>query len=131
MEQSILNTTKKILGIEADYTAYDLDIITHINTALADITDLGIGPTNGFQIEDATAVWSDFIGDNMRYNPVKSFVWLKVRTLFDPPEGRYAIQATDGQLAQMLWRLSVNRENVEWVDPDPDIPEDTILSGGD
>lgn len=131
MEESILNSVKKILGIEPDYTVFDVDIITHINTALSDLVDVGVGPAEGFMIEDNTAVWADFIGTNMHYNPVKSFVYLKVKTFFDPPEGRYAIQATDGQLAQMLWRLSVNRENADWVDPDPSFEEDVILSGGD
>lgn len=131
MEESILNTVKSILGLDPDFTVFDTSVITHINTALADLADIGIGPSEGFMIEDDTAVWADFIGDNLRYNPVKSFVYLKVRTLFDPPEGRYAIAATDGQLAQMLWRLSVNRENSEWTNPVDDVEEDTILSGGD
>jgi hypothetical protein len=127
---SILLSTKKTLGIAPDYTAFDPDIIMHINTALSDLTDIGIGPSQGFVIADETALWADFLGDTIRYEAAKTWTWLKVRTLFDPPEGRYAIQATDGQLAQMLWRLNVNRENQEWVDPDPDIQEDTILSGG-
>jgi hypothetical protein len=130
MEESILKSVKKILGLEADYTVFDVDIITHINTALSDLVDVGVGPEGGFMIEDDTAVWADFIGSNLHFNPVKSFVYLKVKTFFDPPEGRYAIQATDGQLAQMLWRLNVNRENADWVDPNPDIAEDVILSGG-
>lgn len=124
---SILYSTKKTLGLNWDYTAFDPDVIIHINTALSDLVDIGVGPSEGFMIEDETALWEDFLGDNLHFQPAKTFVWLKVRTLFDPPEGRYAIAATDGQLTQMLWRLNVNRENAEWVDPRPPT---TALYGG-
>jgi len=131
LDNSILDSTKDTLGLAADYTPFDAALITHINSAFSDLTDIGIGPSEGFIIEDNTAVWSDFIGDNLRYvGGVTNFIWLKTRTYFDPPEGRYAIQATDGQLSQMLWRLSVIRENVEWVPANPVIEEDTILFGG-
>lgn len=116
---SILYSTKKVLGLNWDYTAFDTDVIIHINTALSDLVDIGVGPAEGFAISDESATWDDFLGDNLHYEPAKTFVWLKTKTFFDPPEGRYAIAATDGQLAQMLWRLGVNRENAEWINPNP------------
>lgn len=123
MEQSILISTKKILGIAEDYTIFDLDIITHINTAFSTLTQLGVGPAEGFMIEDDTKVWTDFIADDLQYNSVKTYVFLRVRQLFDPPSTSYLITAVDNQIKELEWRLNVHREDTEWVDPDP-YPED-------
>jgi hypothetical protein len=121
MEQSILTSTKKILGISEDYTVFDLDIITHINTAFSTLTQLGVGPTAGFMIDDASAVWGDFIGiSDLQNNSVKSYVFLRVRQLFDPPSTSYLIAAVDKQIQELEWRLNVHREETEWIDPDPD-----------
>jgi hypothetical protein len=127
MEMSILNSTKKILGIAEDYTVFDLDIITHINSAFSTLTQLGVGPAEGFMIEDATAVWSDFIGDDIQYNSVKSYVFLRVRLLFDPPATSYLIAAYEKQIQELEWRLSVLREGTEWTGEL--IPN--VLDGGD
>jgi hypothetical protein len=126
MEQSILTSTKKILGIAEDYTVFDLDVITHINTAFSTLTQLGVGPANGFMIEDETAVWTDFIAEDFQYNSVKSYVFLRVRQLFDPPSTSYLIAAVDSQIKELEWRLNVHREETGWVDPDPNpiYPED-------
>lgn len=120
MEQSILTSTKKVLGIAEDYTVWDLDIITHINTALSTLTQLGIGPAEGFMIEDEAPEWSDFIGEDYQYNSVKSYVFLRVRQLFDPPSTSYLIAAFDKQIQELEWRLNVHREETGWVDPDPE-----------
>ena len=119
MEQSILISTKKVLGIAADYTAFDLDIITHINAAFSTLTQLGVGPADGFMIEDASSEWYDYIEDDIQLNTVKSYVFLKVRQLFDPPTTSYLITAMEKQIQELEWRLNVNRETTEWVDPDP------------
>lgn len=136
MEQSILTSTKKILGIAEDYTVFDLDIITHINSAFSTLTQLGVGPANGFMIEDATAVWSDFItdvpagsyepstGDDLQYNSVKSYVFLRVKHLFDPPTTSYLIDASERQIKELEWRLNVHREETGWTDPDPGLIEE-------
>jgi hypothetical protein len=121
MEQSILTSTKKILGIADDYTVFDLDIITHINSAFSTLTQLGVGPPSGFMIEDATVEWSDFIGDDLQYNSVKSYVFLRVRQLFDPPATSYLIAAYEKQLAELEWRLNTHREEAGWVDPNPPV----------
>lgn len=123
METSILTSTKKILGLDEDYTAFDPDIITHINTAFSILAQLGVGPVQGFMIEDAEAVWEDFIGTDNRYNMVKTYVWLKVRQLFDPPTTSYLITAFDEQVRELEWRINSYREETEWVDPDPDPPD--------
>jgi hypothetical protein len=134
MEQSILTSTKKILGIAEDYTVFDLDIITHINTAFSTLTQLGVGPAQGFMIEDATETWTDFIGeDDLQYNSVKSYVFLRVRHLFDPPTTSYLISASERQIQELEWRLNVHREETGWVDPNPpdywieDLHEGTIV----
>lgn len=124
MEQSILKSTKKILGIAEDYTVFDLDIITHINTAFSTLTQLGVGPTEGFMIEDDTTAWTDFdpVDDHLNYNAVKSYIFLRVRLLFDPPTTSYLIAATEKQIQELEWRLNTYREGTEWVDPEPDRP---------
>jgi hypothetical protein len=119
MEQSILTSTKKILGIAEDYTVFDLDIITHINSAFSTLTQLGVGPAVGFMINDASAVWTDFIAEDFQYNSVKSYIFLRVRQLFDPPSTSYLISAVERQISELEWRLNVHREEMEWVDPDP------------
>lgn len=119
MEQSILTSTKKILGIAADYTAFDLDIVTHINAAFSTLTQLGVGPASGFMIEDADAEWYDFIENDTQLNTVKSYVFLKVRQLFDPPATSYLITAMEKQIAEFEYRLNTHREMTEWVDPNP------------
>lgn len=121
MEQSILKSTKKILGIAADYIAFDLDIITHINAAFFTLTQLGVGPAVGFTIEDESAEWYDFIENDNQLNTVKSYVFLKVRQLFDPPATSYLITAMEKQIEQFEWRLNVNRESTAWVYPVPTV----------
>lgn len=121
MEQSILTSTKKILGVAEDYTVFDLDIITHINSAFSTLTQLGVGPAIGFQIDDASEVWADFIEDDadLQWNSVRSYVFLRVKQLFDPPATSYLISAQQKQIEELEWRLNTHREEAEWVDPDP------------
>lgn len=120
MEQSILTSTKKILGIAEDYTVFDLDIITHINSAFSTLTQLGVGPIAGFIIDDAEATWDGFTDvEDHQYSSVKSYVFLKVRQLFDPPQTSYLISAVERQITELEWRLNTHREETQWIDPDP------------
>jgi hypothetical protein len=136
LEQSILKSTKKILGVGEDDTSFDQDIITHINTAFSYLNDLGIGPPSGFVIEDEAEEWASYFPNED--DPVKLKVWMsKVKTvvhlraklLFDPPTVAYMLEATKEQLREAEWRLNVNREEIEWVDPAPE--EVLIVDGGD
>lgn len=124
---SILNDTKKILGVEPDYTAFDVDIITHINGVFSTINQLGIGPEFGFEIIDDAAEWEDFLGvdPDPRLNSIKTYIYLRVRLLFDPPTTSFHIQAMENQIKEHEWRLNAYRESIEWV------PEEIILDGGD
>jgi hypothetical protein len=119
---SILTDVKKTLGLAADYTAFDLDVTLHINTALSTLTQLGIGPDEGFMITDASDDWEDFIGDDARLNSVKTYVYLRVRLLFDPPASYHFLTSYKEQIAELEWRLNVTRENDDWVDPNPAPP---------
>lgn len=118
METSILTSTKKILGIAEDYTAFDHDIVTHINAVFGILSQLGIGPVEGFIVEDAEAEWSDFVvpSDELHILPsdqmnlVKTYVFLKVRMLFDPPGTSFLIEAMNNQISEYEWRLSHSRE---------------------
>jgi hypothetical protein len=116
---SILTSTKKVLGLEEDYVAFDEDILLHINSVLSTLNQLGLGPTNGFMIEDKTATWDDFIGTDLRLTSVRSYVYLRVRLLFDPPTTSYLIDSFNEQIKQLEWRLNVVREGDAWVDPNP------------
>lgn len=133
MEQSILTSTKKNLGIDVSYTAFDLDILTHINTAFATLYQLGIGPDVGFSIVDATTEWSAFIGTDPKYNAVKTYVYLKVRQYFDPPQTSYLVEATKEQIRELEWRLNVLFEMTGWVAPVDDEEEELplVIDGGE
>lgn len=110
MENSILKSTKKILNVPDDYTVYDQDIIVHINSAFSTLNQLGLGPTEGFMIEDDTAMWDDFLAGDMRLNAVRTYVFLRVRLLFDPPSLSTVLQAMEAQIKELEWRLNVVRE---------------------
>jgi hypothetical protein len=110
MEESILISTKKILGLDESYTPFDLDIITHINAAFSTLDQLGLGPEGGFSIEDETAVWSDYVVPLNQLHAVKTYVYLKVRILFDPPATSFHLSALNEQLKEYEWRLNMFRE---------------------
>jgi hypothetical protein len=121
MEESILTGTKKILGLDEDYTAFDLDVITHINSAFATLSQLGIGPAEGFMIEDATAVWTDFVSGDLGLNMIRTYIFLKVRMVFDPPTLSYMVDAMAQQIKELEWRINVHREDISWVSPFPTV----------
>jgi len=123
-DDSILRSTKKILGIDADYTAFDLDIMTHINSVFSTLSQIGIGPINGFMIEDDDDTWDAFLGADANLNAVKTYVYLRVRLLFDPPTTSYMITSMKEQIQELEWRLNVYREATAWVDPDPVVVEE-------
>jgi hypothetical protein len=132
MEQSILKSTKKILDVDPDDTSFDLSIITHINTAFSALTDLGVGPTDGFVIEDEAVKWSAYLADDpIKLSKVKACIYLRTRLLFDPPASSFLLDVIKEQLREQEWRLSTDREAAEWVDPSPSTPDDEeeLLTG--
>lgn len=126
MESSILNSTKKILGISEDYTAFDLDIITHINSVFSHLNQIGVGPAEGFMIEDEGYLWDDFNVPTNQLNLVKTYVFLKVRMLFDPPSTSFLIEAMNEQIREHEWRLNMFSEmEIPYV-PDVDTLEEEV-----
>lgn len=119
MSESILTSTKKILGIPEDYTAFDPDVIMFINSALGTLNQLGIGPEEGFTITDAAPTWEDFLGTDKRLESAKQYVFLKVRVVFDPPDTGWLAESFAKQIEELGWRLNVVRESDAWQDPDP------------
>lgn len=124
MSNSILTSTKKNLDIPEDYEAFDLNIITHINSVFSTLTQLGVGPSVGFMIEDATSVWSDLLGTDPRLNAVKTYVYLRVRMLFDPPSTSYLVEAMRQQIQEIEWRLNVTVDSQPL--PDPPVTADPL-----
>lgn len=111
MNESILNSIKKLLGISESYQAFDTDIIIHINTVLNVLTQLGIGPKDGFTISDDKGKWTDFINDSKKYEMIKSYVYLKVRLMFDPPLNASVLESMKQTISELEWRLNVQYEN--------------------
>lgn len=104
---SILTSVKKLLGIEEDYTHFDADIIMHINTVFMILNQLGVGPEEGFSITDKTSVWDDYIADLQNFEAVKSYMFLKVKMLFDPPTGSAVTESYNRTISELESRLSM------------------------
>ena len=113
--ESILASIKKLLGIEAEYTHFDADIIMHINSVFAILEQMGVGPAGGFSIRGSDETWEQFLTDNFHSNSfamVKSYTYLKVRLLFDPPISSAAIESINRQISELEWRLFVASDPV-------------------
>lgn len=109
--ESILTSIKKLLGITEEYTAFDSDITMHINSVFLTLSQLGVGPVNGFSISSKEEVWIDFIESSNLLNAVKSYVYLKVRLLFDPPTSSSAVDSINRMISEFEWRINVEAEN--------------------
>jgi len=105
--ESILTSVKKLLGIEESYTHFDPDLIMHINSVFSILTQMGVGPSDGFAITGAAETWPDFAGDMKTFALVKSYMHLKVKLLFDPPLSSAAVESINRQIAEFEWRLYV------------------------
>lgn len=109
---SILTSIKKLLGITEEYTHFDTDIIMHINSVFADLTQMGVGPSKGFTIWDSNAIWDDFVSDSLLLQSVKSYMYLRVKLLFDPGSvGSSTLAAYERQISQWEWRLNIAAES--------------------
>ena len=106
METSILTSIKKLLGVAEDYSEFDEDIMTHINSVFLNLTQLGVGPEEGFMIENNTAEWEDFISNSVQLQAVKTYVYLKVKLLFDPPLSSSVTESINRMIAELEWRLN-------------------------
>ena len=110
--ESILTSIKKLLGIAEEYEHFDADIIMHINSVFLILTQIGVGPSEGFSITDKGNIWNDFLPDNQKnLNAVKSYVYLKVKLLFDPPTSSALMESTERLAKEYEWRLNVAAES--------------------
>lgn len=125
-DESILTSVKKVLGIPEYYEHFDQDILLHLNSVMSILHQLGVGPENGFVVEDDSTTWSDLFDgdiDTNKMSYVKSYVCLRVRLLFDPPASSGAIDAMERQMRELEWRITVTR------DPRDDSEEVTVNDG--
>lgn len=111
MNDSILTSIKKLLGITEEYEHFDQDIIMHINSVFMILNQLGVGPAEGFSISDKTVIWSDFIVDKKNLEAVKSYMYLKVRLLFDPPTSSAVMESMNRMISELEFRLNVAAES--------------------
>lgn len=110
METSILTSVKKLLGIAEDYTEFDVDIVLHINTVFMTLSQLGIGPEGGFFINDKNSTWDTYTSNKEYSEAVKSYIALKVRLLFDPPQNSNMSTVIEKQIQELEWRLLTSKE---------------------
>lgn len=113
MENGILTSVKKLLGIAEEYKHFDEDIIVHINSVFMILTQLGVGTSMGFSIHDESAVWTDFIGeDDKNFQSVKTYVYMKVKLIFDPPLSSAVLESMNRTISELEWRLNVAADTI-------------------
>lgn len=103
---SILTSIKKMLGIDESETQFDQELIIFINSAFSVLLQLGVGPVDGFRIEDDSAEWVEFLGTRTDIENVKTYIYLKVRLIFDPPSSSFVLEAINKQITESEWRLT-------------------------
>ena len=104
---SILISIKKLLGMHPSYTHFDTDIITYINSVFLDLSQIGVKSDEAFSISDDSTLWSDYFTDSVLLNAIKSFIYLKVKLLFDPPTSSSAIESINRQINKLEWRINI------------------------
>lgn len=118
MEDSILTSVKKTLNLVSEYTYFDEELITYINSAFSRLNELGVGPSVGFEIADETGKWSDYTVSPVQLNTVKTYISLFVKLLFDPPTLSFLVESQKQQLEKFEWRLTSQRDwELDPVDP--------------
>lgn len=110
--ESILTSIKKLLGIDEAYTHFDADLIMHINSVFSILTQMGVGPDSGFSITGVGEKWTEFIDDMNRFSLLKSYVYLKVKLLFDPPLSSAVTESINRQISELEWRLFIAADPV-------------------
>lgn len=107
---SILTSIKKMLGVDESYTSFDTDIVININSVFGILNQLGVGPAIGFSISDASAEWVDFTQDNIKLEMIKTYIYLKVKLIFDPPTTGSVMEATRQLISELEWRIRAGSE---------------------
>lgn len=107
--ESILTSVKQLLGIMEEYEHYDADIILHINTVFMILRQIGVGPEEGFSISDKSTTWDEFVPTKM-IEAVKTYTYLKVRLLFDPPASSIVTESVNRMITELEWRINLEME---------------------
>ena len=109
--ESILTSIKKLIGIIEDYKYFDTDLIIHINSVFMILSQMGIGPDNGFSISDETTTWNDYLPEgDKNFEAVKTYMYLKTRIVFDPPQSSSTMEAMKQTISELEWRLNIEAE---------------------
>jgi hypothetical protein len=111
--ESILTSIKKLLGLTEEYTHFDVDITMHINSVFKILKRLGVGPAEGFRIEGASTTWSEFIPEDENLEDVKSYMYMKVKLLFDPPDSSAHMTAMKEAIAEFEFQLHLEADSDE------------------
>lgn len=115
-QESILLTIKKMLGLDGEYTVFDTDVIVLINSALMSLHQLDVGPKDGFVVKDYTQTWQEFLTNDVQIESAKTYIYLKVKNIFDPPSSSSVQSSYERQISELEWRLIAQAESVEEFD---------------
>ena len=102
-----------MLGLSSEQKEFDVDIIVHINSVFSKLNELGVGTKETFSIQDEYALWDDFIQEDASFNDVKTYIYIKVRLIFDPPASSAAMKAMEETAKEIEWRLNCKAENLK------------------
>lgn len=101
-----------MLGIDPETDAFRIELLTHINTSIMTLQQIGVGPTSGFIVTGSTESWEDYLGANERQlEGVKSYIYLKVKEMFDPPASSTVFEAMRSTISELEWRLNIQKDN--------------------
>ncbi len=114
--ESILTSIKKLLGIAEEYTHFDADLIIHINSVFSILTQIGVGPLEGFSIKDESSVWGDFVPEKSKWELIKSYTYMKVKLLFDPPLNSAVIESINRIISELEWRIQVAADSEKTIE---------------
>ena len=129
---SILETVKKLLGLAKTYVSFDSDVLIHINTVFSNLTQMGVGPVEGFTIEGYEETWDSYltVSDKLKMQQLKSYIYLKVKYLFDPPTNANVSEAMKNSIDELEFRLRIEEENTSYIPPVVE-EEDVVMSEED
>jgi hypothetical protein len=126
---SILDDTKIAIGMTAEQTEFNADLVLHINSVLADLHQMGIGPDEGYSIVNAADTWDEFIETEKRLNNVKSYIFLRVKMLFDPPSVGYVLTSLEKMIEKAEWRLTVAADEIKNPLPPETVTDEEDIFG--
>lgn len=116
VSESILLSVKKMLGLDKDYDVFDPELIIHINSVFGTLHQLGVGPEDQFRISGDSETWSEFDTEGEQVDEVKTYVYLRVRLLFDPPSSSFVLSSFKEQLQELEWRLNVKADEIKGIE---------------